>query len=337
MKPNCEQLLGFLLDALDDVEREEFERQLQHDPQLQLELESLQSTLEPLAESYEEHEPPPTLAERTCALVTGHANAERVTLARPGFSAAAASGVAGSRFSLADMFVAAGIFLAAAMLFFPVILNSRHLARQTHCQNNLSHLGLALANYSDKDPGGFYPCVPTEGKFSFAGIYAPILRDSGYLQDPTWILCPSSSLAQDPGGFRIPSLAELDRANRITIVVFRRVAGGSYGFNLGFVVDGRHHWPRNKGRTHFALMADAPNPAWRDLRSLNHGGRGQNLLFDDGHVRFVVECVGEGYLDHPFQNHFGRPEAGVDENDSVIGSSFRSPFLQPVSQRGAGY
>ena len=333
MKPNREQLLGFLLDALDDVERDKFEQHLSHDPQLQRELESLQSTLEPLSESYAEFEPPPTLAERTCALVTGHANAEKVSLARPGFTHEPMSGSAPSRFSLADMFVAAGIFLAAALLFFPVIQNSRFLARQTHCENNLSHLGLALASYSDKDGGGFYPCVPTAGKFSFAGVYALILRDNGYLQDPTLVLCPSSDLAQQPGGFRMPTLEEVDQASRMAIADFRRIAGGSYGYNLGFVVDGRHHWPRNQGRTHFALMADAPNSAWMDLRSLNHGGRGQNLLFGDGHVRFVVECVGDGCLDHPFQNHFGRPEAGVNENDSVIGSSFWSPFQQPISRR----
>ena len=332
MKPKCEQLLGFLLDALDDVERENLEQQLRRDPQLQRELETLQTTLEPLAESYTEFEPPSALAERTCDLINDRVNTDKVRLARQAFSSAPRSGSAPSRFSLADMFVAAGIFLAAALLFFPVILNSRHLARQTHCENNLSHLGLALANYSDKDGGGFFPCVPSDGKFSFAGVYALILRDNGYLQDPTLVLCPSSDLARQPGAFRMPTLAEVERANRLAGADFRRIAGGSYGYNLGFVVDGKHHWPRNQGRTHFALMADAPNSAWVNLRSLNHGDRGQNVLFGDGHVRFIVECVGESCLDHPFQNDFGKPEAGVNENDSVIGSSFWSPFLQPVSR-----
>ena len=331
MNPNREQLLDFLLDALDDVEREQVERQLQTDPSLQQELDLLQERLEPLAECYCEYDPPATLAERTCAFVTGHANAEKARLAKVGLSEATGVGSVRSRLTLADTLVAAGILLAAALLFFPAILNSRDLARLAQCQNNLSHLGLALASYSDLGSGGFYPCVPTAGNRAFAGIYAPILQDAGFLTDPNWIVCPSSALAEQLGDFRVPTLGDVDRADRVALIVFQGMAGGSYGYNLGFVIDGKHGWPRHLGRTHFALMSDAPNPSWMDMRSLNHGGRGQNILYDDGHVRFVVDCFGTR-RDHPFRNHFGRIEAGVNENDSVIGAGFSTPFprAQPM-------
>ena len=45
------------------------------------------------------------------------------------------------------MVVAAGIFIAASLLFFPAMNQSRFAARLTGCKNNLRQVGLGLDMY----------------------------------------------------------------------------------------------------------------------------------------------------------------------------------------------
>ncbi|MFV1964490.1 MAG: hypothetical protein ACC628_03645 [Pirellulaceae bacterium] len=321
-----EQLLGYLLGALDGAERERVEQRLAVDREWQSELESLHSYLEPLEATCEHFEPPADLAERTCAHVARHAEAESVTPASARLPVATSPPVPIARWSVADVIVATGICLAAALLFFPAISNSRYVARLTACENNLRELGIALADYSDKVGSGYFPTVASRGNRAFAGVYAPTLFDEGYLDRPEVTICPSSSLAERADRYWIPTLFQIDRASGRTLIALQESSGGSYGYNLGIVTDGRHAAPRNSGRTFFALMSDAPTLYLSYALSANHGGRSYNMLFEDGHVRHVSKRSTESYQDDPFRNRRGVVEAGIDENDAVIGPSRAPPF-----------
>lgn len=327
-----EYLLGYLLGALDDDEQRQVERKLDEDPEWRSELQALQSSLKPLAETFEDYDPPAGLAERTSAIVADQREQQPVSPATSGLSPAMSSAFPRrTRFSTSDVVVAAGIFLAAAMMFFPTISSSRYAARLASCQNNLRQLGLALHNYSDKNGGGYFPSVAMVGNRSFAGIYGPILVDCGYL-DPKAVICPASPVALDGNGVDMPSLSDIDDAKGEMLVLLRSVAGGSYGYNLGVVVDGMHVAPRDSRRPHFALMADTPNLSLADNRSTNHGVEGQNLLYEDGHVQFVAaDSLSTRVFDHPFQNRYGAIEAGVDINDAVVAPSFAPPFVRTIS------
>ncbi|MCA9119525.1 MAG: hypothetical protein H6822_11190 [Planctomycetaceae bacterium] len=322
-----EQLLGYLLDALDDAERLEVEQQLIDNPELHDELESLALTLEPLADAYEEFEPPARLAERTCSLIAACTSATPAGKQLQPATRAEIRG--GNRWSIADVVVMAGVCLAGAMLFFPAISQSRYAARLQACQNNLRELGIALVDFSEKAGRGHFPEVPTEGNRAVAGIYAPVLVDAGYLADDTKIICPSSALAKREHDWALPTLDEIDQASGRTLVLMQSSMGGSYGYNLGVVVNGRHRAPRNLGRTNFALMSDAPSLQLAGHRSANHGGRGENILYEDGHIRYVVES--NVASDDPFVNRLGWMEAGLDINDSVVAPSFTPPFVNEVS------
>lgn len=328
-----EQLLGYLLHALEDDERQQVERQLEDDPSLIDELQTLRASLQPLTETYEDFEPPRGLAERACSRVDQQRQREQVELADSGLSAAmSGASTSRSRISVADVVVTAGIVLAAVLIFFPAIASSRYASRLAHCQNNLRQLGLALVNYSDKLGGGFFPAVATRGNRAFAGIYGPTLIDTGYLEESSNLICPASPLADELPAYQVPTLDEIDRATPQAIIVIRQHAGGSYGYNLGVIVQGVHVAPRNKSRASFALMADAPSLFWQDNRSTNHAGQGQNVLYEDGHYQFVVITDHDAaWLDNPFRNRRGVVEAGVDENDAVIAPSFRPPFMRNVS------
>src|SRR5262249_10480357 len=67
-----ENLVGYLLDALDPQARGEVEAQLASRPQLRERLESLRRTLEPLAADVANPEPPPGLAVRALARIAAY-------------------------------------------------------------------------------------------------------------------------------------------------------------------------------------------------------------------------------------------------------------------------
>ena len=330
-----EQLLGYLLGALEDSEQKLVEDQLQGDSRLRRELALLEKGLKPLEAARGEFSPPPGLATKTCRFVA--ARAERPTAAnsprRPAttprmqpMSAAAAGPSGTSRWNWWDMAVALGILVAASLLVLPAIQNSRFTARLTTCQDNLRQIGLALSQYS-RMHAGYFPYVPPRGKLKYAGIYAPTLSGAGLLQDANWVICPASLLAGDRK-FHMPSLEELRAAvTRDELNSLRRLMGGSYGYCMGFVEEGTYHCTRNLGRTFFALMSDAPGPDLPGHQSLNHGGRGQNVLFEDGRVIFLTTPKPGDHNDHFFLNDRGEVGAGDHRNDSVIGSSLSTPII----------
>jgi hypothetical protein len=322
-----EQLLGYLIGALEDAERDEVERRLADDPRWQRELVTLQARLEPLAETCEEFEPPADLVDRTCDLIENHAEQRPVSLARSILARSMATfGPPTSRWTMADCVVAAGVCLVAALVFLPAIMNSRYIAQVDACQDNLRQIGMALSEYSDKAGVGFFPAVPREGNRAFAGVYAPVLIDNGYLVEPRVVLCPSSALASQLIDFRVPTLVEIDNADEQSVAGMKQVAGGSYGYSLGVVINGEHRAPRNRGREFFALMSDMPTGPVANTASINHAGRGWNMLYESGRVQYLVAGSVNHNQDDPFRNLRGVVEAGLGEDDAVIGSSGSPPF-----------
>ncbi|MEX2111746.1 MAG: DUF1559 domain-containing protein [Pirellulales bacterium] len=314
-----EQLIGYLLDALEPAEHEQVQAQLNRDSGLKRELEVLSRSLLPLTADREFFEPPAGLADRTCVFVALRAG--RVSLAQPPATVA-------RQWSMADMVVAAGIFLAASLLFFPAMSQSRFAARVTQCQNNLRSFGMALNNYANIHRG-FFPNVPLEGRCSAAGVVAVRLRDLGFLEGKGIVVCPASSLADEAAVFEIPTAAELESASDEQLPVLHRRMGGSYGFNLGYVQDGRYFSPRNLHRARFAVMADSPS-AKPPYHSANHGGCGQNVLFEDGHVQYLTTCRAHGCRDDFYTNDKGVVGPGLHMYDAVIGSSDTKPCLETM-------
>ncbi len=316
-----EDLVGYLIDALEPQEHAAVEAQLSVNPTLRRELELLRGGLTMLDWDREPLDPPAGLAARTCQFVAMQANA---TLAPAAPS--------GSRWRMADLIVAAGIFIAASMLFFPAIYHSRYASQVAACENNLRRIGQALAEYSGLHNGHFPDLSPE----SAAGVYAVKLMNDGLVNEPQWFVCPGSPLAEKVNQFHIPSLKELETVSHDKLVELENSMGGSYGYNLGYLgEDGKYQATTNLHRKNFAIMADAPVPGAAKPYSLNHGGWGQNVLFEDGHVDYLKTCTADGCRDNIFLNDQGRMAAGVHRNDAVIGASAAHPLITPVSSHGS--
>jgi hypothetical protein len=231
----------------------------------------------------------------------------------------------GSRLNWADVGVAAVIFLIAGFLVLPAINASRFHARVTACQDNLRQVGQALTEYSHRNHD-LFPVVPAEGNLAAAGIYAPILAEEGFLVEPAAVLCPDSAQAQQQD-FRVPSLDELRSAAGQELAQIQRQMGGSYGYGLGYFENGVYQSTRNLNRDYFAIMADAPSADRPDRQSDNHGGVGQNVLFEDLHIEFCSTTRPGNGNDDIYSNDNHEVAPGLHRDDAVIAASGTPPVV----------
>ncbi|MCC6123770.1 MAG: hypothetical protein IT426_02310 [Pirellulales bacterium] len=325
-----EQLLGFMLGALESDERAEIEAQLESDPECRKELTLLRRQLEPLAALKQDFGPPVGLAARTCRYVAEHRAAPTPAKGRLRPEPVPPSWI--GRMSWLDMAMAATVLVAAGLLIFPAVQNSRFHAHLAACQDNLRELGGALNLYSQSHHG-YFPSVPSRGKLAAAGIYAPVLAQNGLLTEVNRVVCPESSLAARRNDFRVPTYGELELTSPAKMVDLRPTLGGSYGYNLGYTRNGEYQPTKNLYRDDFAIMSDAPNMSGANLQSANHGGRGQNVLFEGGGVQFLTATQPLGSKDDIFTNDNGQVAAGVNANDSVLGASGTAPIRFVNSQK----
>ena len=101
--------------------------------------------------------------------------------------------------------------------------------------------------------------------------------------------------------------------------------GGSYGYCLGYFDHGIYHPTRNLNRDYFAIMADTPSADRPDHQSDNHGGRGQNVLFEDLHIEFC--STSRPANDDIYLNDNHEVAAGLNRDDAVIASSGTAPVV----------
>ncbi|WP_164103385.1 hypothetical protein [Candidatus Laterigemmans baculatus] len=346
-----EDLLGYLLGALEPDEMERVERALRDSPALRAELDRLQASLRPLEEAEEIFEPPADLLSRTWdaidraeaarsesatgsgAAIGSGAEANDDPLASPAQSSSraalspAAVTPAGDGWRWVDFIATSltGVLLAGLVL--PGILRGRFESRREACQANLREAGVAVVHFATREPDRRMPQLSVEGPQAFSGMYAVELREAGLMPKllPFW--CPSLDVPSQWVGRPVPSEADVMSASPQRLGLLQKVAGGHYAYSLGVREQGRYAAPRFEGRADFAILADAPVETL-DGWTTAHEGRGFNLLFEDGRVRFFATGTTTAFPDHPFLNHRGEIEAGVDANDATLAPSWRPPFLQ---------
>ena len=310
-----DHLVGYLLNALEPAEQELLEQRLAGDAQLRQDLELLHRSLDPLRADRGFFEAPRGLAERTYRYVLERT----VTLEAPN--------VKSSRWTFSDVTIMAGIMLIASSLFFPVLHHSRQSARLAGCQNNLRQIGTSLVGYSGRHHG-LFPEIQPGAIWARPACMRFALR-TRVVSDPNVVVCPSSQLAEQRN-FPSAQHHRAENAKGQTLVTLHRTMGGSYGYTLGHLVNDEYRPTRNRQRKNFALVADAPLLTSEGPRSFNHGGSGQNVLFEDGHVEYLTLCEIGGCHDNIYLNDQDQPAAGLHENDSVVAGSSARPLIMPV-------
>lgn len=327
-----DQLIGYLLDALEPHERQQLEERLEQDPDLQRELELFSECVEPLHAADGPIPLPAGLADRTCRMVLEHDARRDVAGRKPGFVGPAVelgehpSPSTTGRAKAGDLLVAAGIVAAAAMLVLPALQHSRQTARRLACQNNLRRIAVAMAQYTENN-GGYLPAIPPDAT---AGFYALQLQEGGYISGSAWNQCPGAETRRASQKSSIPTLQQYTSASPAQRVQYERSMGGAFGFTLHYVEGGRYRCTRVSGRSTHPIMSDAPCFLPAGIQSRNHGGSGQNVLYEDGHVRYTLTCTAGGN-DHIFVNDHGMVAAGSHRGDAVIGSSEARPLVASIA------
>ena len=348
--PTQEDLIGYVLGALDADEQTQIQHLIDSDPQLDDRLLEVQAQMAPLEHLSEPSGMRPGLARRTCEMVAGYdaaqldsvnlndananitnamdghqsASRERVpaTLATAKFSQSAPSSLhRWSSWSMRDFLVAAAAVAVLASLLFPMLVYSKHRANLVHCSNNLQSLGRALGSYSEFNEGRFVE-IPTEGPLAFAGVIAPILKEASFIESDNLFTCAAVSRDKP---FVIPSTDQIRRCSTSEQGDYlRRVASGDYGYSFGYMDNGKYHSPRNMGRPYAVIAADKPSTRSLNGPSENHGGDGQNCLFEDLSVRYIKGNAIDD--DQIYVNSYNVVGPGVSARDSVIGASHLSPL-----------
>lgn len=304
-----EDLLGYLIGALEPGEQAEVEQALRDQPELQAELRRLQISIRPLESAKSDFDVPPGLASRTLQYV----ETERVRPRETGSRA--------PRFRALDAVATIVASVAIAVMIFPALMNSQFQSRVNTCQANLLQLGSQLINYAEAQPDRSYPPLDAKGNLAFSGSQAVKLADQRLLEPKSEFLVCAGSNLQEQNWQGIPTRQQVLQASGDELMRLQREAGGSYGWYLGVISDGQFGAPRYQGRSFFVILSDSPLPSVPNLTSANHGGIGLNVLFDDQHIEFIKEAMVKNWQDDPLRNHLGFVAAGVGANDSVIARS----------------
>jgi hypothetical protein len=342
-----ETLLGYLLGALDEQEHAAVGEALQKDRLLRARLNALQSMSAPMLDEEDLYEPPGAMVSRVMSDVRDadledsdevassslddprHADKQSTHLLSK------ANRMFDGKYVWMDTVFSLTAAVIGFCLIAPAILRSRETARTSQCAAGLITLGQQIRDFALQNRQARLPEVPTDGPLAFAGVYAIRLNDSELLEEKQKLWCPSSGDERlsvvGVGERRLPSAAELQCLPLERLRTWQRIAGGSYAYNLGVVVNNEHTMPSLDDRSDIAILGDAPLPAiGTKLIFSAHRGMASNVLYQDGRVRLMR--LGHGYdgPDHPYLNRRGIIEAGVEQGDSALGASYLSPLGSPL-------
>lgn len=264
---------------------------------------------------------------KTCGIGAnvGSSHASSDTLAKPRMRRSVERVLHPRSWSMTDMLAGVAMLAVLAGIMFPAISYSRFNSRVLACQDNLRQVGHALMTYSSLNDGRFVE-IPASGNLAASGCFGPILKDSGLLEDDSLLACAGLVAEPDFGPVHIPTKAEvLNAQNEEQLAHFRRTMAGHFGYSLGYRDGDGYVGPRNMGRSNVVLLSDRPSLDLEGRRSGNHGGKGQNCLFEDGHIEFVAGHTYGG--DALFENDYGVVAPGSNAYDNVIAPSHLSPSL----------
>ena len=326
-------LVCYLLGELSEGERAALEAKLADDARLRDELERLRQclALEEIAAS-RDAAPPRNLFDRTVRCVSD-------SQAGDGVLGVTEPPAGRSYFSFVDALVAVGVVFAISMLLLPALRESRDISRRMTCQNNIRQIGVAMIAYAHDNNNEFPPVNPDEP----AGIYTVRLAESGHLdraQILQLVICPSSPqvemLERGSFVFRIPTLSQVTSSGTKLPPHVTQTMGGSLAYRVGYTKDQVYISIRNRSDCRSPLLSDAPSRENIGQASPHHGGCGQNVLFEDGRVAYVVGYLVPAWDNHMFLNDRGQPATGETPFDVVMLRSEMKPGVRavPVDRTG---
>ncbi len=324
-----ENLVGYVLNALDADAQHEVEASLRKSPELQSRLDLLERSLAPLGADREQPEPRPGLVLSTLARIAEYQCRKLPDAPPPPRSQSTPRIRSWPR--RADALVAALLLIVLGGIGSSFLL---HLWRDYHgraeCRQNLSLIWRGLQSYCDTHEGN-YPRVEKNGPHGVAGIFVPTLGDSGMLSPEISIACPAQE-RRPPSRRSVREMEALYMSNPDTFRLEARKLAGGYAYTLGFRDAAGYHGLRcdsvEPGNLKLLPIVADRLDTITQRNSANHGGGGQNVLYLDGHVEWRTSRNAGINGDDIFVNWDNQVLAGKDREDAVLGSGDDSPTPQ---------
>lgn len=326
-----EQIIGYALKALPAAEMAEVEQQLATDPEAAAKLACLRKFLTTLSADAE-REPPLGLAAATIGAVAKHVVDNKLPLdelvaepsrcgrpcdpcnVHPAHDLIDASHatfeelapvVVRSRYNVRRWFevsLVAGIAFLSFGLMITGMMKIRHDSEVAACRQNMLALYKALSGYADTHHDQF-PKIGTPATPN-AGAFVAELQLARQLRPDTRAICPA---------------APCEDRDQI-----------SYVYTLGYMADdeiqGIRRRVENISDQLTPLLADLPTAKASPLESplayptagpFSPHGKGQNILFADGHVTYsLITTINN---DDIYKNQNGRVRAGLHRLDASLG------------------
>lgn len=320
-----EDLLGYTLGALDPDDQEQIELLVRELDGLSARVEEIRRTLQPLDGLAPPAKPRTGLARRTCECIAAvpieqpHAQSatELPDRRRHWFTERRELPGGRGHTSVMDFVIVAVVLMLLAAIILPAVNHSRFESRVLACQDNMREVGMSLLAFANQQ-GGKHLTIPEDDKLGIAGIFAPTLKETGFVDQDSLFLCAGNSAGKDIHRV-IPTREQLRKADGSSLARLQRMAGGDFAFNIGQQVDGQYAATRNESRSWYVVLADNPSRDLAGRASSNHGGYGQNAFFEDGHIEFLASPVVDG--DSIYENDWGLVAPGAHANDCVVAPS----------------
>lgn len=313
-----ENLVGYLLNALDESTQRQVEEYLRSEPGAQRRLDLLRRTLKPLELDRDQIEPPAGLAERTVARARTRSREIIMIPAPPARSAAHAAW-----WHRSDVLVAAGLLICVVGLGAPGLYRLRSFYQnRSECSDNMRVMHQALVGYADNH-GGNLPQVEDRPRRNMAGVFVPTLNDAGVMTPGVNVRCASNGRPTQ----QTLTLTDLDQMSQDDFDHHAQRLSGCYAYTLGYRdAQGRLHGYRIDDPDDIPILADKPLVTADGVRgnSPNHAS-GQNILYIGGNVRFTKDPAAGIENDHIYLNRLHKVAAGVDRDDAVLGTSIDKP------------
>jgi prepilin-type processing-associated H-X9-DG protein len=220
--------------------------------------------------------------------------------------------------------------IASLLALTPAILRGRERWTRAACAQNLQNVGVKLQQYAATQ--NEFPFVSPDGQVTHGGAILCRLKEKGIPIGPRDLHCPCNG-ADLSNADSYPDEATMRHLLNRSPEKAHQLLPADYAFHAGYRLPTGKPGPLPaRPVASVPLIADRPpydnTGMILEGNSPNHRGRGQNVLYADGHVvwqtnRWVSPRDADLYL-----NNENRLSYGVSPEDSVL-----VPAVLPVSAR----